>query len=397
MRIAIIGGGIGGLTAALALREFGFEPQVFEQAPELLEVGAAIIIWPNAMRVLHQLGLSETVSHDGGVLEEGRWLNQNGRLLNHFALPKSDLPAIVLHRARLQEELRRALPPDSIHLGHVFESFEQRADVIVARFNGGSSSEFDLLIGADGLHSRVRERLLNDGPPQYRGYVAWRGVVDFIHASLAPATAFEIYGNGQRFGIGPLGAGKVGWWVSANKAFPDVTAARAPGAANHSTTREELLQLFDGWYEPVLELIQATPLTSLIRTPIFDRNPVRKWGAGSMTLLGDAVHPITPNLGQGACLAIEDAAILARCLEKYASVANDSASSITVALRKFEMLRFARTATIARCSRMYGTVGQWENSWAVGLRRLALSSVPTGLTQRLMRWVIQYDAYAVSI
>src|SRR5213075_2898138 len=125
MRIAIIGGGIGGLTASLALRKFGFEPQVFEQAPELLEVGAAIIMWPNAMRVLHRLGLAELVRHDGGVLEQGRWLNQDGRVLNHFALPKTDLPAIVLHRARLQEELLRALPQDSIHLGRVFESCEQ--------------------------------------------------------------------------------------------------------------------------------------------------------------------------------------------------------------------------------------------------------------------------------
>ena len=115
------------------------------------------------------------------MIEEARWLNQDGRTINRFALPRTDLPAVVLHRARLQEELLRALPPDSIHLGHVFESFEQRSDIIGAKFSAGSSSEFDLLIGADGLHSRVRERLLNDGPPRYRGYVAWRGVVHFTH------------------------------------------------------------------------------------------------------------------------------------------------------------------------------------------------------------------------
>src|SRR6185369_1641423 len=133
MRIAIIGGGIGGLTVALAMKQFGFEPQVFEQAPQLLEVGSAIIIWPNAMRVLHQLGLSELVRHDGGVIEEARWLNHDGRLINRFPLPRTDLPAVVLHRARLQEELLRALPPESIHLGHVFESFAQNSDAVVAR------------------------------------------------------------------------------------------------------------------------------------------------------------------------------------------------------------------------------------------------------------------------
>jgi 2-polyprenyl-6-methoxyphenol hydroxylase-like FAD-dependent oxidoreductase len=389
MRIAIIGGGIGGLTAALALRKFGYEPQVFEQAPELLEVGAAIIMWPNAMRVLHQLGLSEMVSHDGGVLEEGRWLNEDGRLLNSFSLPKSDLPAIVLHRARLQEELLRALPPDSIQLGHVFESFEQRSDVIAAKFADGSSDEFDLLIGADGLHSRVREHLLNDGPPVDRGYIAWRGVVDFTPESVTPASAIEIYGRGQRFGIGPLGFGKVGWWASINK--------RPQAFNNDQSPREQLLQLFEGWWPPVLELIGATPLTTLIRNPVFDRNPVKKWGEGSMTLIGDAAHPVTPNLGQGGCLAIEDAAILARCLNKYASPADGSISSIAVALRKFEMLRFARTATVERCSRIYGVVGQWEGSVAVRLRRMTLSSIPVVLTQRLLRWLIEYDAYTVSI
>src|SRR5262249_18743524 len=231
MRIAIIGGGIGGLTTALALRQFGFEPQVFEQAPELLEVGAAIIMWPNAMRVLHRLGISERGRQDGGVLEQACWLDRDGRLLNQFALPKSDVPAIVLHRAHLQQELLRALPANSIHLGHVFESYEQRSGVIVANFAGGRSLEFDLLIGADGLHSRVREQLLNDGAPADRGYVAWRGVVPFTPKSFTPASAIEIYGNGRRFGIGPLGfdkvgrkvggkpGGKVGWWAGVNNSL----------------------------------------------------------------------------------------------------------------------------------------------------------------------------------
>jgi len=389
MRIAIIGGGIGGLTAALALRQFGFEPQVFEQAPELLEVGSAIILWPNAMRVLHRLGLSELVRHDGGVLREARWLNQDGRLINRFALPETDFPAVVLHRARLQEELLRALPPDSIHLGHLFESFAQNSDVVAAKFTNGSSREFDLLIGADGLHSHVRAQLLNDGPPTYRDYVAWRGVVDFTPKSLTRASAIEIYGNGKRFGIGPLGFDKVGWWVSVNKNSPNAEA-------HDMSPRDELLQLFADWCEPVPELIRATPLSALIRNPVFDRQPVRKWGEGSVTLMGDAIHPLTPNLGQGGCLAIEDAAILARCLSKYAASTN-SASSIAVALRKFEMLRFARTAAVARCSRVYGIVGQWENPRAAGLRRLALSIVPNALTQRLMRWLVDYDAYGVNI
>ena len=298
MRIAIIGGGIGGLTAALALRQSGFEPQVFEEAPVLLEVGAAIIMWPNAMRILHRLGLGDKVRERGGELEQTQWLSQDGRLLNHVRLPKSEAPALVLRRADLQKVLLSALPQSSIHLGRVFESYQQLPDRMVANFRDGSPVDCDVLIGADGLHSSVRAQLLNDGPPIDRGYSAWRGVANVTPVSLAEGTGYEIYGCGQRFGIGPLGPGKTGWWASANTA-PGATIESA-GQAN----QEELERRFDGWWGPVLELIQATPLAALVRNEVFDRLPSRTWGQSSMTLLGDAIHPTTPNLGQGGCLAI---------------------------------------------------------------------------------------------
>jgi 2-polyprenyl-6-methoxyphenol hydroxylase-like FAD-dependent oxidoreductase len=386
MRIAIIGGGIGGLTAALALRQFGFKPQVFEQAPQLLEVGAAIVMWPNAMRVLRRLELADTVQEHGGVVEETRWLRQDGKQLNHVVLPKSDAPAVVVHRAQLQSALLSALPKDSVHLGRAFKSYQQLPDRIALNFRDGSSVECDVLIGADGLHSHVREQLLNDGPPIDRGYSSWRGVVTHTPTTLIPATAYEIYGRGQRFGIGPLGLNRVGWWASANT--PPGTVIESDAATN----RDQLVQLFAGWCEPVLELIHATPLTSLVRNEVFDRLPSTKWGEGRITLMGDAIHPTTPNLGQGGCLAIEDAAVLARCLHQYGKEADAA-----FALRKFERLRLARTTTIARYSRVYGTVGQWENRLAVWLRGLVFSSFPSGLIRRFLGQVFDYDAYGVSI
>src|SRR5262245_586210 len=192
MRIAIIGGGIGGLTTALALRQFGFDPQVFEQAPDLLEVGAAILMWPNAMRVLHRLGLAETIREHGGLLEQGRWLTPAGKLIKQFRLPETGAPAIALHRAELQRALVSALPADSIHLDHTFETCEQLPDRIVANFTNHSSFESDLLIGADGVHSRTRAQLLNDDPRDKQGYLAWRGVVSYTPSSVPAATAIEI-------------------------------------------------------------------------------------------------------------------------------------------------------------------------------------------------------------
>ena len=211
MRIAIIGGGIGGLTAALALRQFGFEPQVFEQAPNLLEVGAAILMWPNAMRVLDRLGLATPIRAQGAVLEKARWLRRDGKLLNQFQLPKSDVPAVALHRADLQHTLLQALPQDTIHLGHVFEGYEQSPDQIIAHFDDARSLACDVLIAADGIHSRARIQLLNDGPPTDHGYVAWRGVAPHTPPDVMAGTATEIYGRGRRFGFGPLGFGRVGW------------------------------------------------------------------------------------------------------------------------------------------------------------------------------------------
>ena len=367
VQIVIIGAGIGGLTAALALRQSGFEPQVFEQAPALLDVGAAIAIWPNAMRVLECLQLADKILAEAGVMEEIRWLDQNGFLINRVSISENSHPAVALHRADLQSTLLHALPPDSIHLGNILVDYEQRGDKMIATFANGQSVEADFLIGADGIHSRVRSHFLNDGDPIDRGYTVWRGISANIPSAIPPATAIEIHGKGKRFGLGPVGLGRLGWWASAN-----------------TDNTDSLPDLFAGWYRPVMELIEATPPASILKTRAFDREPTKHWGSGRMTLLGDAIHPTTPNLGQGGCLAMEDALVLARCFEKYGAKEE--------ALRSYERCRYRRTSAVSRYSRYYGSVGQAENLFARALRRTILSLAPEALARRLMQIVFDYDA-----
>lgn len=356
VQIAIIGGGIGGLSTALALQHFGFRSQVFEQAPALHDVGAAIAIWPNALRILERLNLSEKVLDTAGVMKEIRWLDQNGWLINSVLIPES----VALHRADLQNILLHTLDPSSIHLGHQLIDQKQNGDKMIATFANGRSIEADFLIGADGIHSRVRAQHINDGEPIDRGYTIWRGISATIPSAIPPATAIEFHGRGKRFGIGPVGPGRIGWWASANGAPTD-----------------DLSRLFAGWYPPVLKLIEATPPSSIIQNRALDRLSNKNWGHGRMTLLGDAIHPTTPNLGQGGCLAIEDAFVLARCFEKY--------DASEAALRNYERSRYKRTSALTKYSRYYGSVGQWENIWARGLRRTTLALAPEALALRLMQ------------
>lgn len=367
VQIAIIGGGIGGLTAALTLQQSGFQAEVFEQAPELLEVGSAIAIWSNATRVLQRLQLAEKILECAGVVEELRWMDQNGFLLNRVSIADDKSPALALHRSDLQRTLRQALPQSTIHLGHTLVAHRQQAGKVIATFANGNSVESDFLIGADGVHSRVRAQFLNDGEPVSRGYTIWRGTSPITPAAIPPGIGMELYGRGKRFGIGPVGLGRTGWWAAAN-----------------ADNTDQVTDLFAGWYTPVMELIAATPPSSILKTGATDREPNKNWGTGRLTLLGDAIHPTTPNLGQGGCQAMEDALVLARCFEKYGPTED--------ALRNYERLRHRRTATLTRISRYYGRVGQLENTLARIVRRTALALPPEAILRRSLRFVFDYEA-----
>ncbi len=372
VQIAIIGGGIGGLTAALALQQSGFQAEVFEQAPEIHEVGAAIAIWSNAMRVLERLQLAEKILENGGVVKELCWMDQNGFLINRVSISDPKTPAVALHRSDLQRILLHALPRSSIHLGYSIVNYSQQGEKMMASFTNGQTVEAGFLIGADGVHSRVRSQFINDGEPIKYGYTIWRGTSPITPPVLPPATGIEFYGRGKRFGIGPVGSERTGWWAAANTDYTD-----------------RLTDLFAGWYAPIIDLIEATPPSTILKTVATDREPNKKWGVGRMTLLGDAIHPTTPNLGQGGCQSMEDALILARCFEKHGPSED--------ALRNYEHLRHPRTAALTRMSRYYGIVGQLENILARTLRHTALALAPEAMALRAMQIVFDYDATKIRV
>lgn len=369
----VVGGGIGGLSAAIALRRVGIQADVYERAPELREVGAGISLWPNATRQLRRWGLLAEVVRRGFPFSGGEMRTPRGAVLTAMPFPPSDAPGVLIHRADLHAVLADALPPWAIRTGAEFERLRETDGGIEADLGEAGAVEGSFLVGADGLRSAVRRQVLGDGEPVYRGYPVWRGVAS-AGAVEWPALT-ETLGRGLRFGIVPIGGGRVAWWATANE--PEGTDDAAEGR------KAKLLRLFGDWHRPVPQLIDATPEDEILKNGTYDRPPVRRWGRGRVTLLGDAAHPTTPNFGQGGCMAIEDAAVLARCLTETEDVA--------AALRTFERRRYRRTAWITRESLRYGQIAQWQHAAAVRVREMIFRATPAAVARSTFGRMIAFD------
>jgi len=371
----IIGGGIGGLTAAIALRRAGLDAAVYEQAPDLREAGAGLTLWSNATRILHALGLCE-LEEVSAPLETGEIRNAAGHVL--AAIPLGDLsrelaaPIVGIHRAVLLAHLARHVPPECIHLNHRLDSFSQDAFGVTAKFANGTAAEGDLLVGADGIHTIVRSQILGD-PQRYCGYVGWRGVADLQRTGLRNDLSVWSYGRGAQFGLIPIGQDQVFWFGTTTVAESEIPKL--------GPAKEELLRRFGDWHEPIPKFLGELAEGSILRTPIYDRPPEHTWGRGRVTLLGDAAHATSPTLGQGACLAIESAYSLARHLSQ--------ARHVVPALRSYEAERQARTARIIRRSWRIGSAIQWTSSWACRLRDEVIRWTPLPLHLRSLRNIMK--------
>ncbi len=376
----VVGGGIGGLTAAIALGRAGVEAAVFERAEELREIGAGISLWSNAVKALKKLGVYDAIREAGGAELGGEIRSWRGERISEITADQLRSrfgdANLALHRADLQGALLAALPQGTVRLGAEFVGFAEDGAGVVARFTGEREERGDLLIGADGLDSSVRAQLFGRSTPRYAGYTAWRGIADVGYGLVPDELGLNLWGRGSEFGLVSIGRGRFYWFATRNA--PEGEAESAAGR------KREVLDLLRGWYEPARTAVEATEESRILRNDIYDRDPLERWGAGRVTLLGDAAHPMTPNLGQGACQAIEDAVVLARCL--------GDGGEVVSSLRLYEARRIPRTADVVRRSRRVGRILQLENPLLCRLRDAVARRTSARAQLRQLETLARYKA-----
>lgn len=390
--VLVAGGGLGGLVAALCLARKGIESVVFERQPAFAELGAGIQISPNASRVLHHLGLADGL-RERAFLPEGtefrRW--RSGRLVSRSALGQAAIaaygfPYYHIHRGDLLRLLVSAAGQSShilLHANAEVTGFEAMAEGVRATVVGSieATHEGDALIGADGIHSTVRERLFGSSSPPFTGNVAWRALVpvERLPTDLVRPVATVWWGPRRHF---------VHYYVRGGALVNCVCVVEVGKGSGWEveswTERGELAELqadFAGWHENVQGLIERMDVDSLHKWALFDRPPSPQWGKGAVTLLGDACHPMLPFMAQGAATAIEDGAVLASCLAE--------ADDVPAALKRYAALRQPRTAWIQRLARRNARIFHLS-----GLAAWARDQVAKRGSERIMDAVYGYDALA---
>ncbi|ARZ67264.1 hypothetical protein SMD11_1603 [Streptomyces albireticuli] len=335
----------------------GFQAIVLERSEQLRDGGAGLHIWTNGVLALDHLGLADEVLKTAPAQSVCHFSTWRGDSLGAWPVgeftDRYGRPTIAVERSVLHGILLNALQDDPVRLGAHVAAFTQDRTGVTVRLTDGGTVRGDILIGADGVHSRVRSGLLGSQAPRYTGYIAWRGQAHIEHPLIPPGSFNALFGRGTRFTYYDVAPGTVHWMSVAN--------GPAGGRDEPGTVTAELTARHRGWTAPVRDLITATSEAEIIRSDVQDRRPDRRWGSGRVTLLGDAAHPITFNIGQGACQAMEDALVLAERLET-------AGGRPEAALRAYEKERRARTAPMQRVAWWIGRMGAVENPVAVRAR-----------------------------
>jgi salicylate hydroxylase len=376
---AVVGGGIGGLATAAALTRAGIEARVYEQAPEIGEIGAGVLIGPNSVRLLHRLGLAGAIDEVGGWVGEGStyWRHDGTRVAPVMTTDSSGWAAMYgMHRADLVDVLRRAVPAGHVHPGHRAVSFSQTERTARVAFENGAEAEADLVIAADGIHSALRRFVTEPAAPVFSGQISYRGVLDTARVPWWPERIFQVWmGAGKHVIVFPVRAGRMLNFVCflpADRAMRESWSA--PGDP------DALRAAFAGFADPVVDLLKQ--VDSTFWWGLYDREPLDTWTSGRLALLGDAAHPMLPHLGQGANQAVEDAFALAAVLKGTA------AADVPAALRRYAQVRRRRTDVVQANSRRNGERYDTVNRTADSRDRELIEA------RQLRAWLYDYDVAA---
>jgi 2-polyprenyl-6-methoxyphenol hydroxylase-like FAD-dependent oxidoreductase len=376
--VAIVGGGIGGLALAVALQKNGVSAVVFERASGDREVGAGLVLWSGTMATLKRLGVDLAFAKPASAIWEGQIASATGAILTRMNVRKAaeriGIPSHFVHRRELLAAIEARVAPGTLHFGARCHHVREDASHAVLAVEGREEVRARLVVGADGLRSVVRAAILGEAALRYGGETCYRGLARFRRAE--PHVLREVQGRGLRCSVCTLDEELVYWWAA---------VAAPPGErVEPGARRALLLDRYRGFAFEFLAAVEATDSDAILQNDLFDRVPVRTWSRrGRMTLLGDAAHPTTPNLGLGACMAIEDAALLARLLAIH---------SHGEALRAYEQARVRPTSAIIERSRRFGKLGQWRSPLAVKTRELVARSVPAWVLEGMVEDLVRSSA-----
>lgn len=366
----IIGAGISGLTSAIALQKIGMEVRVFEAGPSIRTSGTGLSVMSNAIAGLKTIGVDGIIEAAGQPIRNFDIKTSTGTKITSFPLKAvaNSLGAenVNIHRQRLHDALLSQISGDVIKTGKKLSKYTQTKDQVTAHFEDGSHVSGNILLGADGFNSQVREQLAGDVEIHSAPYIAWLATTPYTYRHLSPGDIAHYWGRGQRFGLIDIGHGEYYWWGTKN--------SDEPSHATKQCSKQQVVDAYKGWAPDVTNIIDATPEENIIKVHTRYREVLDSWTDGRVALVGDAAHAMLTSLGQGAGQAIEDAAVLADCLHH--------SSDVALGLLQYEKHRLPKANSVVKLAAQLSTLEQIENKLLLKLRNLYFKWVPQSLLEK---------------
>lgn len=366
MNIDIIGAGIGGLTTAIALEQKGIKTRIFEQAEHIKEVGAGIILANNAMQVYEKLGLRKVIEENGNPISSMNITKPNLKPLSRIDLSyfenKYNTKNIAIHRGKLQQILIDELQSTEINLNNKLTSITKSKNGYDLNFENGKQIQSSIVLGADGLNSVVRQKIFSNNNIRNANQICWRGISKYELPIKFRNELNEAWGKSERFGFVQITKNKVYWY-----ALKSFKKNKTEFSINNLT------QYFNDYNLLVKDIIDSTEKEQIHTAEISDLKPTNIWHKENICLIGDSVHATTPNMGQGACQAVEDAFVLSECLDKY---------EMTKAFTEFQNLRLPKAHQVTKASWLVGKIAHISNPILIGLRNQMLRLIPSSVSRK---------------